>query len=428
MSTPVKRWAPRYVDALRLALKPLIAYFVFCALAFVAFVITILADTDRSNHEDVYLIIGCFAGMVGVLLGQLVAIARVRIFPLFIVSAILYTFASFTIAGIGFIVPRELIIPVAFFSFAFPCGLFSLQHRYELFSAFWPSIGWIGSAMIILNRHGRVHEWEESKVSVWLPIPLALLGAFLFFLLLYLAAKQAMRVQLWQALSGSLERRISKKASPVAAIPRRNLLSLLAIAGMLFVFTAVMAPYLWRTGKGDREGHSRSTRPDTSEEEREPRDGPQFDEEAIRRMMRSVASGAKSAATTLWPLLLLFVFYRPIKRALLTSHLKTPIVPTPPSERVDNLWEYVRIAAEDAGVVPAPSDSIEDLVGRIRESRPITPELLQAAAIYEETRYGFVVKPGAPRAMKQASLVAGKSLKSDMTYLDHIKSWWRPLS
>ena len=145
-------------------------------------------------------------------------------------------------------------------------------------------------------------------------------------------------------------------------------------------------------------------------------------------MMQSAASGAKSAAMTLWPLLLLFVFYRPIKRALLTSHLKTPIVPTPPSERVDNLWEYLRISAEDAGVVPTPSDSVEDLLERIKTTRPLTPELIQAAAIYEETRYGFVVKPGAPKAMKTHAVTAASSLKSDMTKWDHVKSWWRPLS
>ena len=105
-----------------------------------------------------------------------------------------------------------------------------------------------------------------------------------------------------------------------------------------------------------------------------------------------------------------------------------PAVGWPPSERVDNLWEYLRISAEDAGVVPAPSDSVEDFLGRIKGSRPLTPELLQAAAIYEETRYGFVVKPGAPKLMKAHSLTAASSLTSDMTKWDHVKSWWRPLS
>lgn len=430
MSSPVKRWSPKFTDALRLAARPLIAYFLFSALAFVAFVITILFY-DKSD-DLILLIISCAFGMAGVLVGQLIAVARLRVLPIFIVASVCSTIAGMMLAGVGITPPKELLIPIVFFCFAFPCGLLSLQHRYELFAAFWPSIGFIGSAISILNHEGRVKEWEENKISVWMPVPLALLGAFLLTFLLYLAAKQAMRVQLWQALSGSLERRVSKKTAAVSAVPRRNLLPLLVIALVLFGFTAVMAPYIWRTGKGDRDGgsgrtHQTEDRDGDNEGEGHPRP-PKFDEEALRRMMQSAASGAKSAAMTLWPLLLLFVFYRPIKRALLTSHLKTPIVPTPPSERVDNLWEYLRISAEDAGVVPTPSDSVEDLLERIKTTRPLTPELIQAAAIYEETRYGFVVKPGAPKAMKTHAVTAASSLKSDMTKWDHVKSWWRPLS
>ena len=40
-------------------------------------------------------------------------------------------------------------------------------------------------------------------------------------------------------------------------------------------------------------------------------------------------------------------------------------VPTPPSERIENLWEVVRIAAQDRGIVLVSSDSIEDLLRRL---------------------------------------------------------------
>ena len=53
---------------------------------------------------------------------------------------------------------------------------------------------------------------------------------------------------------------------------------------------------------------------------------------------------------------------------------------TPPTERIDNNWEYVRIAAEDAGVIPQASDSIEQLVQRMRDKNIGGPALESAAA------------------------------------------------
>ena len=107
--------------------------------------------------------------------------------------------------------------------------------------------------------------------------------------------------------------------------------------------------------------------------------------------MKQLASAAKNTAVKLWPLLLLLLLYRPAKRALLKTHLLTPVVPTPPTERIDNHWEYVRIAAEDAGVVPAPSDSVEQLLVRHPREGPRRPGARAAAEIYARTRYGFTV-------------------------------------
>ena len=135
-----------------------------------------------------------------------------------------------------------------------------------------------------------------------------------------------------------------------------------------------------------------------------------------------------AAAVKLWPLLLLLLLYRPAKRALLKTHLLTPVVPTPPTERIDNHWEYVRIAAEDAGVVPAPSDSIEQLLVRIREKGLGGPGLVSAAEVYARTRYGFTVGVGDPLAMRQHAIDAGKELRVNLGAWDTVKNWWRPLS
>ena len=232
---------------------------------------------------------------------------------------------------------------------------------------------------------------------------------------------------MWQALSGAAARRISKAETTkqrVSALPRKNLVPLLVVAALLFGGTAILAPYLWRTGKGNRESHSEPREHD----DRPPREGPDFDGEGIVRQMQKLANAAKETLPKLWPLLFLVVLYRPTKRALLLTHLKTPIVPAPPSERIDNLWEYVRIAAEDAGVVPTSADSVEQLMVRIRVTKRASPALESAAEIYMRTRYGFTVQPGDALAMRGHASEAATALRKDLGVWVTVKNLWRPLS
>jgi hypothetical protein len=144
--------------------------------------------------------------------------------------------------------------------------------------------------------------------------------------------------------------------------------------------------------------------------------------------LQKLAKAAEQTLPKLWPLLLLLLLYRPTKRALLLTHLKAPIVPTPPSERIDNLWEYVRIAAEDAGVVPTSADSVEQLMTRIRETKRASPQLEKAAEIYVRTRYGFTVQPGDAIAMRGLATDAAKVLRRDLDAWTTVKNLWRPLT
>lgn len=430
MTSPVTEWQPSFFESLKLAWRPIVTYAIFTLFGFVAFFLTIAFYDHSSKLVEVFVAIS--AGFVGVVCGQLVALLRFRTIPVLMVGGLSIFVAIYLVVAAKASLPDIVSISLFFFCFAFPSGMLSLHHRFELFGVFWPAIGWIGSVMVILNEEGRVSTWEKSKVTAWLPIPLILLGFFLTGLLFFMASKQAMRVSNWQALSGAVERRVQKRQSEqVSAVPRRNLLPLLGVVVVLFAFTAVLSPYLWRTGKGDHDG--KNGKPTEHQNDDDPRKGPSapdLDGEAIVKAMQRAGESAKSAAHTLWPLLLLALLYRPIKRAALTSHLVTPIFPTPPSERIDNLWEYVRIAAEDAGNVPRSSDSVEDFVARVRAQAPgkAPPDLETAARIYERTRYGFVVAPGDSLAMKKVAVPAAKVLRQDMSAWDRVRSWWRPLS
>jgi hypothetical protein len=430
--TRVPRWAPTFVQALRLAWRPALAYFVFTVGGLAALMGSVVWYKGASELLEVGL--GCAAGVVGIIAGMVVAMLRARTLPLVIAGTICVTVAAILIGMTHPPFPEIIALMIVFFCFAFPCGMLSLQHRWELFASFWPAVGWIGGVFVIINHEGRLREWEQDKVTAWLPVPLAFLGCFLVLWLVYLSSKQAMRVELWQSLSGAVARRISTKAV-VGALPRRNLLPMLVAAALLFGVVAALSPYLWRTGKGDQDGgkdgkprDGQVEKPDGYGEGEPKKPGPSVDGDAIVQQLKQLASAAKNTAIHLWPLLLLLLLYRPAKRALLNTHLLTPVVPTPPTERIDNHWEYVRIAAEDAGVVPAPSDSVEQLLVRIRAKGLGGPALARAADIYARTRYGFTVGRGDPAAMRQHAIDAGKELRANLSGWDHVKNLWRGLS
>jgi hypothetical protein len=420
------------LQALRLAARPAVAYFIFSLGGLAAFFGSIVWY-EGIGDKLLTIFAGLAAGVAGMLAGMLVAVLRARTLPVYVVGCISVFVAAWVIALAHPPGGEVIAFMIVCFGFAFPCGMLSLQHRWELLASFWPAVGWIGGVFVIINKENRISEWEQDKVTAWLPVPLFFLACFLVLWLFYLSSKQAMRVELWQALSGAVGRRISKKAV-VGAIPRKNVLPMLFAAAILFGVVAVLSPYLWRTGKGNHDGKNgkphdgQVEKPDGGYEGKGQKKGPQMDGEAIAEQMKQLAKAAKNTAVNLWPLLLLLLLYRPAKRALLSTHLLTPVVPTPPTERIDNNWEYVRIAAEDAGVVPAPSDSVEQLLARIRAKGLGGPALARAAEIYARTRYGFTVGRGDPIAMRQHATLAGKELRKDLGAWDFVKNLWRPLS
>jgi hypothetical protein len=421
--TRVSRWAPPFGQAVRMCLRPAIAYLVFTALGSAALLGAVAWYEHGEGRDLLLFVLGLAAGMFGVVAGQIISILRARALPVFVVTTICVAFAGWMMSMSRPPGGEYVAVPMVFFCFAFPCGLLSLQHRWELLASFWPAVGWIGGVFFILNKEDRVAQWEQQKVSAWLPVPLLFLAGFLVCWLFYLASKQALRVELWQSLSGAAARRVSKKAE-VTAVPRKNLLPILVVAALLFLSTAVLAPFLWRTGKGEHE----STKPESEHVDEKPSRRPKLDPEALAEQLQKLARAAKNTLVNLWPLLFLFILYSPAKRAFLTSHLLAPIFPAPPSERIDNLWEYIRIAAEDGGVVPTPSDSVEQLLTRIQKAKKDSPALADAAQIYIRTRYGFTVGRGDAVTMRKKTIDAARELRKGVGPFTRIRNLWRPLS
>ncbi len=430
MSKP-QAWAPPFAEAWKLALRPILVYLAFNVTGFIALVVTIVVYDNVSELGKI--VAACITGIAGAFVGQLVALLRIRLWPIIVGGIFCSVVAGIIASSAGSGFPDAVAVPIFFFLLAFPCGLLSLQHRFELLSMFWPAVGWIGSVMVILNREDRAAQWDVNKLNAWLPLPLFFLFCFLALMLVFLASKQTQRVRLWEALSGALERRVETRKEVALPKPRsRNVLPMVAVLIALFAFTAVLSPFLWRTGKGDRESdnkgaHSKEEgRRDTQDD---PTQGkhPRFDGEAIMKMLADMAESVKHNARYLLPLLLLLALYRPMKRAFVITHLKTPVFPQSPSERIENLWEYVRIVVEDAGISPSNTDSVEELLARVRASHGVPPSMTEAAAIYARSRYGYAIAKGDGAAMRRSALLAAATLAQPLTASQKLRAWWRPL-
>lgn len=460
-----KSWTPTLLESLRFAWKPLVAFFLFVALGSLCLSATILYyDHDDAGKTALFLMIIFGGGLFGVLAGQVLALLRLRLLVFNIVGYILFqvlalTFGVAMLSGAGE-VGAFIALGMFCFGMGLPCGLMSLHHRYELLATLWPAIGWIGSVFVIINEEGKAAAWEQDKLSAWMPVPLAMLGGFIFFLLVFLASKQTMRVELWQALSGAPTRRDASAVS-LAAVPKRNLRWIIVSAALLFGLTALLSPYLFRTGRGDREGgkdgaksqqedddkqgkgkkkgKGKSKQKQGSDKDQRGKDGddddeeqqkpkkPKFDEESLKEIAKQMANAAKKAVWALIPLLLLAIFFRPIKRLLLVSYLRAPWLPTTPSERVDNLWEYLRIKIEDTGVDLQGSDAVEEVVKKVNESGDSLPELSEAARIYMRARYDLVLAPNDSARMREVSFAAAKSLHGRLSWKARITIHWRAL-
>lgn len=427
MSRP-QAWTPSFAEAWKLALRPILVYLAFNVTGFIVFIVTVIVYDNASELGTLFS--ACLFGLAGVFSGQLVALLRIRLWPIVLGAILCAVLGGVIIGSVGSSIPEGLAISMFFFVMAFPCGLLSLQHRFELMSLFWPAVGWIGSVMVILNREDRAARWEENKLTAWLPVPLFLLFCFLALMLWFLASKQAQRVRLWEALSGALERRVETRKEARSPTPRsRNTAAMVVVLVALFAFTAVLAPFLWRTGKGDRESDNKGAHG----KDRNSLDGeggsrrPRFDEQAITKMLADMAESARRNAHYLLPLLALLALYRPMKRAFVVTHLQTPVFPTSPSERIENLWEYVRIVAEDAGIAPSNTDSVEELLARVAKARAVPPAMVDAADIYARSRYGYAIAPGDGAAMRRSALRAAAELTQPMTAGQKVRAWWRPL-
>ena len=392
------------------------AYWLFCAGGVLSLAIAVLGYEHHAGRDGAILGTMALGTVTGTLLGNWLAVHRLRVFWLGAFGAA-FLFVV-TLLGVHGLRADVLLAFLYTLLFGTLCGHLALQHRFELVASFVPIVGWGGAIMVILNRQHRVEVWEQSKVSSWLPVPLGLLALGSLGFVAFLAGNQRHRLDVWRGLGGTVAREQADGAAPAA----RRLRPIVALGLFTFLSTALISPYLWRTGRGDRPG-DRGGKPTSQEEHKIDLDA----DEIVARLKELAERVKQNAERTLPFLLPFFLAQRPLRRLFLISHWRSPFWRVAPTDRVEGLWRLVRLACADAGVRMQESDTLEDLVER---AAPLLApdragELRAVAARYRRVRYGLGLLPDDAEQMGRGVDRAYDGLRAPLGRWQRVRTWFR---
>ncbi len=401
------------------AAVPILVYWLLVALGLGSFCGLILV-TEGPTLENL-MIIGCFvvATVGGVLLGQVFAFLRVRTWVVMTAGAVCWAvFFTFTIAVAG---SGGASVAVLFFSILFlgpiamTGGLWSLETNRALWSIWLPLMYLTGTILVWSEKMGEQAAWfAGNKYAIWDLFTLFALLAGVVLTLVYLVSRETHRLALWRrGPTSPLQPTHAEKGATRPRLTPLGALLLLGMAAVLAGGTAIVSPYLWRSGPGDRDGEGGGGNP--TEQEAQPKEGqgePKEGEgsggmsEGTKQAMEKAVEAAKNAGSaicmmlTLIMLILLGVLiaYRPLKRLFVLRHLKEPFWTVPATTRIDQGWRLVEIALGDVGVFPRPG---EDAAGLARRARPVLQALSpvpvhgleDAAEVADRVRFGLGVAP-----------------------------------
>lgn len=249
---------------LRSLALPVGAYWGVLALAVLLFSLSI-AFTEHISGED-WIILFSFgaSAFAGVAAGQLTALARVRSW---VIVSTAVTLGLVSLVFFGYVttlgVPESVVTFVGIFWFLFPwfllAGLWSLRVHMGLLATWGPAVFVTGSLIAITEDSGSVAAWHAGdKWAIWDVVTAPILLGTVLLLLVYLVSRELHRLNLWRyGPKGPDLPRTERQAGVRKAriFPGCGaLVAMGALGVVLTVAAALVAPYLWRTGPGDRDG------------------------------------------------------------------------------------------------------------------------------------------------------------------------------
>lgn len=429
---------------LREAAVPVVLYWVATLYGLFVFSVVVVGTQDSWGLDDT-LILSMFwiVTGVGLAVGQVLAFLRVRTWLLLVGGGILWTIffvfvAESSMAGLpewfnGFLFAVLFLTPIAA-----TAGLWSLETNRALWSTWMPLLYTVGSVIAWSESQGTDSEWfAGDKWAIWDVVSFGILTLELVVLLFYLLTRETHRLALWKrGPMAPLQASLRETGASRPRLSVGGLAVILVLGAVLSLATALVAPYLWRTGPGDHDGG-------TPEDQFDDPQPPPEDNEFMKRLsevVQKVAQAAQDAGgvicggmTAFFLLGLLFAAtWRPLKRLLVVRHLKDPLWQVSSTTRVEQGWRLVEIAMGDVGVHPRPGEDAAGLAARaapvLRDLSPVEVHGLEDAAIVaDRVRFGLGVGPADVATMERFSRWALDTVWERLGDWGQIKSLYRGL-
>ncbi len=429
---------------LKQLVSPLRAYYIFLLVMMVIF--TVMVFIDEPNSSDIGYVIGGFwiSTLLGVFVGQALAIWRIRGWVV-AVSTVIWWITATAVGvsaasggGDGMIVVMIVLVTMPFFIWG---GLFSLRIK-RAFPASWaPLMYGVVSTIILLEERRRISMWHAGqKWAIWDTATLLILGLTICLLIWYLIVREKHRLVRWQAAPGALLRGSLKETGK--GRPRLTIGGwILLVVGtvVLTVGTAVAAPYLWRTGPGDRQDDDPGGPDDGQDPNGPPEPGDSDDTwEQIAEAIGEAVQAMVEAARSYWPLILLLLLllaailasWRPGYRAAAIRYLKKPPWRLPATRRIENAWRIIEIALGDLGYHREPKETATALCKRVLDEMPdlepaLSERLVGAAATRDRVLFSLGIGPGDEESILGEAFFLYPRLRGQLQAGDRFKTLYR---
>jgi hypothetical protein len=461
---------------LRALAGPVAAYWATLALSFSAFSAAILIVAGWSTEVIVALSYLAAVASGAVAFGQACALLRLRTWAV----AAAGMGGGLLLLGLTVVtssVPAvAALLGIALFLFPFFAlsGWWSLTVHGALLATFAPITFFVGAILTVVFEDGGLQRWQSGdKWAIWDGLSLAVLALAVASLLAFLAFREGHRLHHWQnhgadALVTQTRRSGSRLMARLSGCGTVAAIAALGLA--LTIGTALLAPYLWRTGPSDR-GEPAGTESSESTErgarrDREPapyrapaprparplgcgndpaptepaphpapapRRPPQVGEPMSSEQMQEAAEQAGLSLLFLLlfavlGLLALALFLPPLRRTWMLAHLRRPMWPVPPTRHVQQSWWLLEVAIGDLAVPRSAADTPATLVRRAVDVLPgdlhLAP-LLEVVAVYDRARFGLGMQPDdTDRARRQAEM-AYEAIWSHLTEWEKVRAIYR---
>jgi hypothetical protein len=449
--------SPRFWGDLRSLAVPVLAYWAINLVSVGIFSVAIAVSIGPTPEALIALAIIFGATAFGVIFGQICGLLRLRMWAVLLAGTLTagglfgLTLATAAVPAVAGIVGLVWF----FFPFCSLSGWLALQPNGAMCATFTPLLFITASIIFISERTGSVAYWfAGQKWAIWDIFTVPILFVSVAMVLVFLASREVHRLHHWQNADAPDLVRTRRTGSWIGGLFRS--MGSVAVVGMLTVAltigSALLAPYLWRTGPRDGDGdQAEQPQPDPQPgSEPQPQKGgkrrqqpqPQPDGEPIERGPGSPMSpeemerAARQAGVSVLFLLLfallallsILVFGPPLRRTLFLTHLRRPLWPVPPTRHVQQSWWLVEVALGDLEVEMAPGDVPVALARKAIAKLPgalVVEPIVEVATVADRVAFGLGIAPDdTMRARRQAEM-AYEAIWSQLTELQKILAIYR---